>query len=136
MSRDQHWVQTSTYLREGVSRLRVLAVISLLTSLWLLAAPLFLGYPGAYPGVRAWGIDLGVGFLGLCLASVHALNWRTGRWGSKGVLYLGLFLFAAPIILGYYHAPGLRPAAVNDMICGALLGIGAILSLAGSEPAP
>jgi len=136
MTRDQHWAQTSTYLREGVSRLRLLAGISLLTSLWLLAAPFVLGYPGAYPGVRSRGIDLGVGFLGLCLAGFHALNWRTGRWGSKGVLYLGLFLLAAPTILGYFHTSDLHPAAVNDMICGALLVIGAMLSLAGSEPAP
>lgn len=136
MTHDQQWAQTSTYLREGVSRLRVLAGISLLTSLWLLAAPFALGYPGAYPGVRSRGIDLGAGFLALCLASFHALNWRTGRWGSKGVLYLGLFLFAAPTILGYFHTADLHPAAANDMICGALLVIGAMLSLAGSEKAP
>ena len=136
MTRDQQWAHTSTYLREGVSRLRVLACISLLTSLWLLSAPFALGYPSAYPGVRSRGIDLLVGFLGLCLAGFHALNWRTGRWGSKGVLYLGLFLLAAPTILGYFHKADLHPAAANDMICGALLVIGAMLSLAGSEAAP
>ncbi len=136
MTRDQQWAQTSTYRREGVSRLRVLAGISLLTSLWLLAAPFVLGYPAVYPGVRSWLVDLGAGFLALCLAAFHALNWRTGRWGSKGVLYLGMFLFAAPTILGYFHRAVLHPAAVNDMICGALLVIGAMLSLAGSDAAP
>lgn len=136
MTRDQHGAESSTYLREGVSRLRRLTGISLLTSLWLLAAPFVLAYPGTYPGVRTRGIDLGVGLLGLCLATYHALNWRTGRWGSKGVLYLGLFLFATPTILEYFHRSDLHPAAINDMICGGLLVIGAILSLAGSDPAP
>lgn len=133
MKRDQRWANDATFLHEGVSRLRFLSWAGLVISLWLLVAPFVLGYPRAFPGVRAIAVDVAVAVLAFCLAGYHALNWRTGRAGSRGVLYLGLFLIVGPTILGYFHTSPLHAAAWNDMICGVLLVATSLLSLAGSD---
>lgn len=125
----------STDVTSRGGRLRVLGLIELGAGLWLLAAPFVLHYPTTYPEQRALLVDLLVGLLVSCFATLHLLNWRTGRWASRVDLVLGLVLAAVPAFLGYTTDPDIRHAGANDLITGLVIVAGAILSLAGSEEA-
>ena len=112
------------------SRWRVLGGIGMLAGAWLLAAPFVLGYPHHYPREPALANDLVIGVLVLTLSAAHTGRWQTNRWASRGVLVLGLWLLLAPGVLGYWHR--LMVAVASDMITGAVVVAGALLSLAAS----
>lgn len=122
----------TTTTREG-GKLRVLGLLELAAGLWLLAAPFVLGYPRYHPHQRAIPVDLLVGALVAMLAVLHLLNWDTARWASRVDLVLGLALAAAPAVLGYGSDPAIRRAVANDLVTGAVIVVGAGLSLAGSR---
>ena len=114
--------------------LRALGLIDVVAGLWLVSAPFVLGYPHAYPHQRALFNDLIVGALVSMLALLHLLQWNSGRWASRIVVFLGLWLLLAPIILNYRLDPTIGSAAlVSDIATGVVVLLGAALSLAGSK---
>ncbi len=113
---------------------RALGLIDVVAGLWLLSAPFVLCYSHAYPHQRALFNDLIVGALVSMLALLHLLQWNSGRWASRIVVFLGLWLLFAPIAFGYHRDPTIGSTAlINDVITGIVLLAGASLSLAGSK---
>lgn len=112
---------------------RLLGVVPMLAGLWLLAAPFVLGYPTAWPHQRAFVVDLALGAAVASLAAVHLLAWRRDRRAAVGTLLLGLALLVAPVFLGYRNDPALSTAALNDVVVGPVVMLGAALALAASS---
>ena len=77
--------------------------------LWLLLAPLLLGYPTAVAVLH----DIAIGLL-VCVGTLAAMEWPAARFGL--VLPAG-WLIAAPDAIGW----GSRQVAANELACGVLV---------------
>lgn len=105
----------------------VAAVVSLPSRLavaagaWLLVAPFALSYSTTGVGFRAYWNDVLVGIAVIAVAAPQiAAPGRLPALPPAGAL-LGVWLAAAPFVLGYAAAGGAPHAAANDVVVGVLL---------------
>ncbi len=86
-------------------------VINAVIGIWLMAAPSVFGYANSTPATNDR-------FVGPVIATFAIVAWwETTRIVGRWNVALGLWLLAAPWILGY----GPTAAIVNSMVCGALV---------------
>jgi hypothetical protein len=88
----------------------------LILGAWLFFSPLFLGYASAAsPAWNAYVVGAAVAIL--AASALWAPSFGLDEeWGS---LALGLWLVAAPLVLGFYSAE--PPAAWNQIVVGILI---------------
>ncbi|MBZ9566341.1 SPW repeat protein [Modicisalibacter tunisiensis] len=96
--------------------------IMLLFGAWLAVSPYVLGF-AATASLAMWSTLV----VGLALIAMSALAiWKQKPWEEWLLLALGVWLLAAPFVLGFL---GLTNAALNSFVMGVLVGGDAIWSL-------
>ncbi|HZD11622.1 MAG TPA: SPW repeat protein [Candidatus Binatia bacterium] len=119
-----------TQMEQQRGQVKVASGLNVLLGIWLLVAPFILGYSGVAAGL--WN-DIIVGALVLILAGVRVWKPAHNRWLSWTNVLLGIWLAAAPFILGYSE---IAAAMWNDIIVGiAIIVLGAWSAVATPETA-
>ena len=89
---------------------------------WLILSPAILGYAEAGTLAAPHSYAIGIAIAAFALAALY----RFYRWEEGVNLALGLWLIAAPFVLGFSH---IDAAAWNHVIVGVLVALDALMVL-------
>jgi hypothetical protein len=115
---------TTMHMSHQDTAVRTSGGLDILAGIWLIIAPFMLNY-SANGGSVSNDVTVGIVVLVLAGIQISGENYRTG-WPSWINALLGVWLIAAPFVLGY---PSGSAAMWNDVILGIVVGI---LSLTGA----
>lgn len=119
------------------SNARAVLSIVLVAGLWLLVSAQVLGYGAG--GDRAVAVEIGAG---IALVILSALQLATGASHRLSVLvvWVGVLLFVAPVVLRYGYLDRIEAAYVNDMLTAVVVIAAGVLAARwtsrAKEPAP
>ncbi|MHB1416314.1 MAG: SPW repeat protein [Chloroflexota bacterium] len=99
-------------VRSSTTEVRITSGITAAIGVWEVIAPFVLGYVVLSP---APGNDIIIGLTIAALGAARAISGDHQTWLSWGHVVVGLWLIAAPFILGYSN---IAAATVNDIIVG------------------
>ncbi|HBY99293.1 MAG TPA: hypothetical protein DEP84_36035 [Chloroflexi bacterium] len=106
----------------GVGQVKIASGLNILFGLWLIIAPFLLSYSAMRAAM--WD-DIIIGAVILVLAWVRVANPARYTWLSWSNVVLGLWLIAAPFVLG---SASVTAALWNDIIVGVIVASLAIWS--------
>jgi len=108
---------TTMQMPHSGTAVRTSGGLDILAGIWLIIAPFLLNY-SARGGSVANDVIVGIVVLVLAGVQISGENYRTS-WPSWINVLLGLWLIAAPFLLGY---PSGSAAMWNDIILGIVVG--------------